>query len=194
MQRDDLLVWMDLETTGLSPHSAILEATVIITNNELDPVASPLTLVVHHSPETLKEMNEWCLNQHTHSGLIQDVQDSQISLEETQRQLLALVQIYCVERSAPLCGSSIHVDRTWLAAQMPELERYVHYRNIDVSSIRELVSRWLPERDRYDEEGDIAHRSLADIQYSLRELRYYRSQFFNPFWTNPSSIGFKKKA
>jgi oligoribonuclease len=172
------LVWIDLEMTGLDPtRDTILEIAVLITNNELDPVAEGPVLAIHHPAEVLDAMDEWNREHHAASGLTQRVLSSRLSMAEAERQLLDFVKSYCPARTSPLCGNSVWQDRRFLARQMPALEAYLHYRNIDVSTVKELVRRWYPDGPKAPEKKH-SHLALDDIRESIEELRFYRRHYF----------------
>ncbi|HZG96015.1 MAG TPA: oligoribonuclease [Mycobacteriales bacterium] len=178
----DKLVWIDLEMTGLDPDKdVILEIAVLVTDSELQPVGEGLDVVVHQPAEALEAMEDVVRDMHARSGLTDAVLASTVTLEEAQQQALALIKEHVpAERSAPLCGNSIATDRSFLVKHMPELDRHLHYRIIDVSSIKELARRWYPHAYRKAPVKGGGHRALADILESVDELRYYRSAVFVP--------------
>ncbi len=178
-QRSDThLVWMDMEMTGLAPdRETILEIATLVTNNELQLAAEGPVLAVHHPPEVLAAMDQWNREHHAASGLTARVIASTISMAEAETQTLAFVKTYCPERIAPLCGNSIYQDRRFLARYMPTLEAYLHYRNIDVSTVKELVRRWYPNGPQPPEKKH-SHLALDDIRESIDELRFYRRHYF----------------
>jgi len=171
------LIWMDLEMTGLEPEmDTILEIATVVTDGDLNILATGPELVVHHEESVLDAMDDWCKQHHADSGLIERVRHSAVSMAEAEAQTLAFIQQYVDARSAPLCGNSIHQDRRFLVRYMPLLNNWLHYRNVDVSTVKELVSRWyggsLISQKRE------AHRALGDIQESIEELRHYRNHAF----------------
>ncbi len=173
----DYLVWMDLEMTGLDPEiDTILEIATIITDGQLNVVAEGPNLAVHQPDSVLDAMNDWCKQHHGDSGLTERVRNSNISLAEAEKLTFDFVRAYVPERSSPLCGNSIHQDRRFLVRYMPVLEAYLHYRNIDVSTLKELVSRWYPGLPMPAKRGD--HLALADIRESIHELQFYRKRVF----------------
>lgn len=179
MLRDDLLVWTDLEMTGLSPEKdAILEIATIITDNNLTIIAQGPDFVIHQADEILASMSEWVLKTHTKSGLLDKVRASSLSLAQAEAQTLEFIQQYCKEQTAPLCGNSIYMDRLFLRAYMPRLEQYLHYRLIDISSVKELIRRWYKKSPYKDFKKPENHRALEDIQQSIAELAHYRKHFF----------------
>lgn len=175
-----MLVWMDLEMTGLDHTSdVIVEIATLITDDELNIVAEGPDLVVQATDDQLAAMDPFVVNMHTKSGLLDQIKASTITLEEAGAQTLAFIREHVpTERSVPLCGNSIGTDRRFLAAYLPEIEEYLHYRSIDVSSVKELVKRWYPGVDASRPRGEGNHRALDDIRESVRELVYYREQVF----------------
>ena len=175
-----MLVWMDLEMTGLDHTSdAIVEIATLITDDDLEIIAEGPDLVVHVSDEVLAAMDPFVIDMHTRSGLLEQIKASTISLEDAGAQTLAFIKQHVPEeRTVPLCGNSIGTDRRFLAAYLPEIEEYLHYRSIDVSSVKELVKRWYPDVDAERPQGKGAHRALDDIRESVRELVYYRARVF----------------
>lgn len=175
-----MLVWMDLEMTGLDPaKDTIVEIATIVTDDELEIVAVGPDLVVHQPPEALAVMDPFVVDMHTRSGLLPAIQASTISLEEAGRQTLEFIQAHVPEPGkVPLCGNSIGMDRRFLDAYLPEIEHWLHYRSVDVSSIKELVKRWYPAIDHARQLKNGAHRALDDIRASIEELRYYREHVF----------------
>ncbi len=174
----DRLVWMDLEMTGLDPErDTILEIATLITDNALTVLAHGPELAIHHPPAVLDGMNPWCREHHGASGLTDRVRASRVTMEQAEAQTLAFVRLHAAERSSPLCGNSVYQDRRFLARYMPALEAYLHYRNIDVSTVKELVRRWYPNGQQPPEKQH-AHTALADIHESIAELQFYRRYFF----------------
>jgi oligoribonuclease len=178
----DKLVWIDLEMTGLDPaKDVILEIAVLVTDSELEPIGEGLDLVIHQPAAALDAMEDVVKEMHARSGLTDAVLLSTVTLEEAEQRALALVREHVpVERSAPLCGNSIGTDRTFLVRYMPELDNHLHYRMVDVSSIKELARRWYPRAYHKSPAKVGGHRALADILESVEELRYYRSTIFIP--------------
>lgn len=173
------MVWMDLEMTGLDPEQeTILEIATIITDAQLNTVAEGPVIVIHHNQQALDSMNEWCIRQHGESGLSKRVLESSSTLLEAEAATLDFIRQYVPERSSPLCGNSIHQDRRFLVRYMPTLEAFLHYRNIDVSSIKELVSRWYPKLKMPAKNG--AHLAMDDVRDSITELKLYREKVFRP--------------
>jgi len=174
----DYLVWMDLEMTGLDPEvDTILEIATIITDGQLNTVAEGPNIAVHQPDSVLEGMNEWCIQHHGDSGLTERVRNSKISLAEAEKLTFDFIKAHVPECSSPLCGNSIHQDRRFLVRYMPALEAYLHYRNVDVSTVKELVNRWYPELPMPAKRGD--HLALADIRESISELQFYRKRVFS---------------
>jgi oligoribonuclease len=175
-----VLAWIDLEMTGLDPaRHTIVEIATLITDDDLAIVEEGPDLVVHATPEQLAEMDEFVLNMHTRSGLLADIERSTLSLADAGAQTLEFLQRHIPEpRTVPLAGNSIGTDRRFLATQLPEIEDYLHYRSVDVSTIKELCRRWRPEIYRAAPSKKGGHRALQDIRESVAELAYYRDAFF----------------
>jgi oligoribonuclease len=173
---------MDLEMTGLDPaRDVIVEIATIITDDQLEVVAEGPDLVVHQPDEALAVMDPFVVDMHTRSGLLAAVKTSTVSLADAGSATLEFIRAHVPEaKKVPLCGNSIGMDRRFLAAHLPEIEHWLHYRSIDVSSVKELVRRWYPEvlSARATKTG--AHRALDDIRESIAELRYYRERVFLP--------------
>jgi len=180
-----MLVWMDLEMTGLDPaRDVIVEIATLVTDDELNIVAEGPDLVVHQPPEALANMEEVVVTMHTRSGLLPAIASSTITLEEAGEQTLAFIREHVPKsRSVPLCGNSIGTDRRFLALHLPVIEEYLHYRSIDVSTIKELARRWYPQAVRDAPRKATSHRALDDIRESVAELAYYRQHVFLPVAT-----------
>jgi oligoribonuclease len=175
-----MLVWMDLEMTGLdADRHVIVEIATIITDDELHVVAEGPDLVIHQPDAALAEMDSVVVDMHTSSGLLPAIEASTISLEEAGAQTLAFIKEHVPDaRSVPLCGNSIGTDRRFLAAYLPEIEEFLHYRSVDVSTIKELAKRWNPEALKGQPRKGEGHRAMDDIRESLNELRFYREALF----------------
>ncbi len=177
-KKADLLVWMDLEMTGLDPRDCtIIEIATIITDGDLEVVARGPNLAVHQPDEVLDAMDEWNTTHHNESGLVARVKASEVDMAEAERRTLEFIKTYVKANKAPLCGNSIGQDRRFLRAYMPELEEYLHYRNVDVSSIKELVKRWY-SKSKLPPKKKTAHLALDDILESIEELKYYKEHIF----------------
>lgn len=178
MQNENNLIWIDLEMTGLDPDTdVIIEIATIVTDADLNLLAEGPTFAIHQSDSILDAMDEWNTNQHGKSGLTQRVRDSHINLEEAERQTIAFLEHWVPKGKSPMCGNSICQDRRFLVRGMPMLERYFHYRNLDVSTVKELARRWAPEVLAGVKKSG-AHLALDDIKDSIGELRHYRQTFF----------------
>jgi oligoribonuclease len=168
---------MDLEMTGLDPESdTIIEAATIITAGDLEIIEEGTALAIHQPPAVLDAMDKWNTEHHAASGLTARITASTLSMAQAEAQTLELIKRHVGERAAPLCGNSIWQDRRFLARYMPTLEAYLHYRIVDVSSIKELVRRWYPEEPVPTKKN--THLALEDIRESIAELRHYREKFF----------------
>jgi len=179
MNKKDNLIWIDLEMTGLNPEkNVILEIASIITDKELNIIDKGPSLIIHQPNSALDSMDEWSKNQHTKSGLLDNVRNSQISLDKAEQQTLDFVKTHCLPRESPLCGNSVWQDRIFLYRYMPTLLSYLHYRIIDVTSFKEVVMRWYPGNPHAFFEKKDAHRALQDINESIEELKQYRKYFF----------------
>jgi oligoribonuclease len=177
-----MLVWMDLEMTGLDHTSdVIVEIATLITDDDLNIVAEGPDLVVRAPEAALAAMDPFVVDMHTRSGLLDQIKASEMTLEEAGAATLDFIKEHVPEeRTVPLCGNSIGTDRRFLAAYLPEIEEYLHYRSIDVSSVKELVKRWYPDVADSRPHGHGSHRALDDIRESVRELVYYREHAFVP--------------
>jgi len=177
-----VLVWMDLEMTGLEPETdVIVEIATLITDDDLNIIAEGPDLVIHQSDEVLARMNQIVVDMHTKSGLLEAIKSSTITLEEAGAATLEFIRQHIPEaRTIPLCGNSIGTDRRFLAKYLPEIENHLHYRSVDVSTIKELARRWYPKlgSDRPNKGG--THRALDDIRASVNELAFYREHVFTP--------------
>jgi oligoribonuclease len=167
------LIWIDMEMTGLQPDSdRIIEIALLVTDSQLGLVATGPVLVVHQPAEVLEAMDSWNRSTHAKTGLIERVRASDLSEAEAERQALEFLGPHVPANTSPMCGNSICQDRRFLARWMPRLEAYFHYRNLDVSTLKELVRRWKPELKSFSKEGK--HEALADILESIEELKFYR--------------------
>ncbi|MCY1214924.1 Oligoribonuclease [compost metagenome] len=178
MQNALNLIWIDLEMTGLNPDTdVIIEMATIVTDSELNVLAEGPTIAIHQSDEILAGMDEWNTRQHGQSGLTQRVRESRISMAEAEAQTLAFLEQWVPKGKSPICGNSICQDRRFLYRHMPQLEAYFHYRNLDVSTVKELAARWAPKvRDGVKKSS--SHLALDDIRDSIAELKHYREHFF----------------
>lgn len=171
------LIWIDMEMTGLDvERHHVLEVAAIVTDGNLNEVDDGLDLVVHQPEEVLALMDEWCVKQHGQSGLTAAVRESRVGLAEAEALLLEYLRKRTSEGQSPLCGNSVSHDRRFIERWMPEVAQHLHYRTIDVSTVKELALRWYPNLERFPK-GE-AHRALDDIRESIAEMRYYRERVF----------------
>ena len=170
------LAWIDLEMTGLDPDAErIIEIATIVTDASLEVLAEGPEIAIHQTPEVLAAMDEWNTEQHGGSGLTERVLASTCTVEEAQARTLEFLERYVPPRTSPMCGNSICLDRRFLHRYMPKLERFFHYRNLDVSTLKELCLRWAPEKaGKFVKRAE--HRALRDIRGSISELRFYRAE------------------
>ncbi len=175
---DSHLIWIDLEMTGLDTNrDHIIEIATVVTDRDLNILAEGPVLAIHRPDAVLAGMDEWNTRQHGQSGLTERVRNSTTSAEAAEQATLAFLREWVPARTSPMCGNSICQDRRFMAREMPELEAYFHYRNLDVSTVKELARRWAPEvLQGVKKEG--SHLALDDIRDSIAELRHYREQFF----------------
>ncbi len=177
--RSDLFVWIDMEMTGLNvEHDRILEIAVVITDERLSPIAEGPDLVLNQPDELLDGMDEWNTSHHGDSGLTEQVRASKITDAEAERQVLEFLHGYCVPNTALLCGNSVWQDRRFIARYMKDLDEFLHYRIIDVSTVKELARRWRPQAFDLAPQKQEAHRALDDIRESIVELKHYRRSLF----------------
>lgn len=176
-QDQNHLIWLDMEMTGLEPDSdRIIEVAIVITDSQLNTVAEAPVLAVHQPDAVLDAMDEWNRNTHGKSGLTERVRTSTLSESDVAAQMLDFLQQYVPARTSPMCGNSVCQDRRFMARYMPALEAWFHYRNLDVSTLKELARRWRPEVYKgVQKKGK--HEALADIYESIDELRHYRDHF-----------------
>lgn len=171
------LVWLDMEMTGLDPdNDRIIEVAVVVTDPDLNVIAEGPVFAIHQSDETLDKMDNWNKGTHGKSGLIDRVRASSVSEAQAEQELIAFLKQYVPANKSPMCGNSICQDRRFMARGMPKLEAFFHYRNLDVSTLKELCRRWKPELASGFKKAQ-KHTALADIIESIEELKYYREHF-----------------
>lgn len=172
------LVWIDMEMTGLDPEeNVVLEIATIVTDKDLNVLAEGPVIAIHQSEEELGKMDDWNVNTHTKSGLVARVKASEYDEAKAVAETLAFIRQWVPEHTSPLCGNSIGQDRRFMVKHMSDLEAFFHYRNVDVSTIKELVRRWQPELlDQFKKSG--SHQALDDIRESIAELQFYRAHVF----------------
>ncbi len=183
-----MLAWIDLEMTGLEPdRHVIVEIATIITDDHLAIIAEGPDLVIGATAEQIEEMGDFVTRMHTKSGLLAAIRESRVTVSEAERLTLAFLREHISEPgTVPLCGNSIGTDRRFLQQYMPELEAFFHYRNVDVSTIKELARRWHPDVFAAQPEKETSHRALDDIRESIGELAHYRDQLFTKPLHDPS--------
>ncbi len=176
-QNPQHLIWIDLEMTGLNPDTdVIIEIATIVTDKDLNILAEGPVLAIHQSDSVLAAMDDWNQKHHGQSGLIERVRASSIDVAEAERLTLEFLKQWVPEKKSPICGNSIGQDRRFLCRYMPTLEAYFHYRNLDVSTLKELAARWAPNlKDGFSKQTK--HQALEDVIESIEELRYYREHF-----------------
>lgn len=178
LKHKDNMVWIDMEMTGLDPRKErVIEIATIVTDGELNILAEGPDLVVHQSDTLLSRMDRWNRRQHRKTGLTEAVRRSRVRTPEAERQTLEFLKAWCFPGLAPLCGNSVHHDRKFIARYMPQLDAFLHYRHVDVSTVRTCIERWYPKRRKRPKKGEL-HRALSDIRESIEELRFYRKHYF----------------
>ncbi len=171
------LIWIDLEMTGLdTDNDYIIEVATIVTDSELNILAEGPVIAVHQVEEILDAMDKWNTHQHNQSGLVKRVLESPYSTTDAENMTLEFLGKFVPEKVSPMCGNSICKDRRFLHRLMPQMEQYFHYRNLDVSSVKEMVGRWYPGKPMF--EKDSTHLAMQDIRDSIDELKFYREHFF----------------
>ena len=176
-QPENNLIWLDLEMTGLNPEQdRIIEIATVITDGQLNLLADGPALALNQPEAVLAAMDDWNMDQHTRSGLLQRVRSSAYAEADAEQLTLEFLQQYVPAGVSPMCGNTIYQDRRFLRRYMPELEEYFHYRNLDVSTVKELVKRWTDNPDPFAKES--THLALNDIRDSIEELRHYRELYF----------------
>lgn len=175
---DAPLVWIDLEMTGLDPDRChILEIATLVTTGDLEVLAEGPHLVIHPDEAALATLSAWSRETFTASGLLARAAASRVTLAQAQDATLAFLAAHCPPRTSPLCGNSVHTDRAFLWRHMRRLHDFLHYRNVDVSTLKEILRRWYPRRWHPPQKAN-SHRARSDVRESIEELRYYRRTFF----------------
>ncbi|MBL1140523.1 MAG: oligoribonuclease [Proteobacteria bacterium] len=176
-QSENNLIWIDLEMTGLDTNTDyIIEIATIVTDPQLNILAEGPVVAIHQPQEILDKMDEWNTRQHGQSGLVERIQKSSYSVAEAESMTLEFVEKFVPKGKSPMCGNSICQDRRFMHRLMPELEEYFLYRNLDVSTIKEIMKRWAPDKEGYNKQGN--HLAMDDIRDSIAELKYYREHVF----------------
>ncbi|MAZ77491.1 MAG: oligoribonuclease [Legionellaceae bacterium] len=176
---DNNLIWLDLEMTGLDfSKERIIEIATVVTDNELNVLAEGPVLAIHQSDELLEAMDKWNTKQHNKSGLVERVRNSQTTEQQAEQETIRFLKKYVSPGKSPMCGNSICTDRRFLYQFMPELEKFFHYRNLDVSTVKELASRWYGDHVVKAHKKDSQHLALQDIHDSIAELKHYRRHIF----------------
>ncbi len=178
MSKETNLIWLDLEMTGLEPQvDVILEIAIIMTDSQLNTLAEGPVFAIHQNDDVLDNMSEWCIDHHGKSGLTQRCRESNVDLYQATQECIKFIEPYIIKGASPMCGNSIGQDRRFINKYMPDFEDYFHYRNLDVSTIKELARRWKPEvLSNVVKNG--AHLALDDIRDSIAELKVYQKHFF----------------
>ena len=173
---DHNLIWVDMEMTGLVPEAhRVIEIATIVTDSNLAVLAEGPVIAIHQQPAELEAMDEWNTRTHTRSGLVERVRSSAVTEQRATEATLDFLRQWVPEGKSPMCGNSICQDRRFMARHMPELEKFFHYRNLDVSTLKILMQRWRPDLPEAPKQG--AHQALEDIRESIEELRHYRTHF-----------------
>ena len=177
--KNDLWVWIDLEMTGLdSSKCVIVEIASVVTDRELNIVSLGPDIVIFRNEQDMETLEDWPKKMHKKSGLLDDIKNSKTSLIDAEKQTLEFVSKYVANNSSPLCGNSIYQDRIFLKKEMPELEKYLHYRNVDVSSFKESYIAWGGDKNKLPKK-ESSHRAMGDIVESINELKWYKENFIS---------------
>ncbi|MBI1870295.1 MAG: oligoribonuclease [Chlamydiae bacterium] len=173
------MVWIDMEMTGLDPEKErIIEIATLITDKDLNLLGEGPNLVIHQDAKVLDGMDEWNQKHHKKSGLLDQVKNSQMTVKKAERLTLGFIKKFCLPKKSPLCGNAVHHDRRFLMKYMPSLSHYLHYRHVDVSTLKILIHGWYPQdKKKFPKKSD-AHRASDDIRRSIEELRFYQKNYF----------------
>lgn len=179
MSKDLRMVWLDIEMSGLEPDQhKILELAIIVTDQNLETLATAPVWVVHQEEDVLAAMDKWNTSTHTKSGLVERVTNSRLDEKTVEKEAIEFLKQWVSDKTSPICGNSVHQDRRFLQSYMPKLESFFHYRNVDVSTLKELARRWAPEiYKQTQKQKNSKHEALADIEESIAEMKYYRDNF-----------------
>ena len=184
VKRKDHLVWIDLEMTGLDPdRDRIIEIASFVTDGDLKLIAYGPCLVIHQPPKVLNTMDQWNQKQHRKSGLLEEVKRSHFSVKDAESLTLEFLRSTCFPKASPLCGNAVHHDRRFLIKYMPRVHQFLHYRHIDVSTVKSLIHRWFPKGKKFLKKKTVSHRALPDILDSVEELKFYRKVYFKSLST-----------
>lgn len=177
MSKKNVWIWIDLEMTGLNPPTdKIIEMAAIVTDYDLNPIAQSPVFSIYQNDDVLNNMDDWCTKTHTSSGLVDRVKSSKLSTLDAQKAMLDFLKQYCEAGTSPMCGNSVHQDRRFLQFEMPELEKFFHYRNLDVTSIAIVLRAWKPDAIKSFTKKS-THLAMDDIKESIEELKFYRKFF-----------------
>ncbi|KAK7116468.1 hypothetical protein V1264_002142 [Littorina saxatilis] len=178
-EKQERLIWIDLEMTGLDVETdEIIEIACLVSTGSLDVVVEGPNIVIHQPKEVMDRMEEWCIQHHGQSGLTKAVLESKISTSDAEQKVLSFLQQHTVAGKAPLAGNSVFMDKAFLQKYMPSLVNHMHYRIVDVSTVKELCRSWYPDEFQKGPQKDCNHRALDDIRESIKELQYYRQAIF----------------
>tara|TARA_Y100001960_G_scaffold44420_1_gene44306 strand:+ start:299 stop:856 length:558 start_codon:yes stop_codon:yes gene_type:complete len=176
INKDLNLIWIDLEMTGLASENVIIEIASIVTDSNLNELSIGPSLPIYRTEKELENINPWSLEQHTKSGLLERVRKSKINIQTAESMTIEFLKTWVNPGMSPICGNSIATDRKFISKEMPDLDRFMHYRMIDVSSIKELVKRWYPKIEI--PEKNSSHLALDDVRESIKELQWYKENIF----------------
>tara|TARA_B100000686_G_scaffold352833_1_gene456170 strand:- start:1861 stop:2418 length:558 start_codon:yes stop_codon:yes gene_type:complete len=176
IDKDNNLIWIDLEMTGLDSNNVIIEIASIVTDSNLNELSKGPSIPIHRTEKELKNINPWSLDQHTKSGLLERVKKSKTNIKDAESETIKFLKDWVTPGMSPICGNSIATDRKFINKEMPELDKFMHYRMIDVSTVKELVKRWYPHLEIPEKTS--SHLALDDIEDSIKELKWYKENVF----------------